>query len=513
MVQLIACEVCGQRVPLTPKAKQVKAHRDLSTNERCAGSGRKPGRGTAASPTPLQPRWRRLARAVIGFRRGVVVVAVTTILGFVANTLGFVTDLGLDIHVLGGGSDTAAPRPMDGTYNLAVSDFVAVGQDPEDRAAQAGQSLASGAFTELDETLCADQIGGFDVACLGPQGVPPVSGTDAERPRRAAETAHDLNTHLLVYGTVTTRRGQLVVQPAVYLAADRLPQLEELAGPHQLMSTGGYVGTGQERRNLLAALRQQLTNIIRVMFALDTYNLGEEDDADALLAGLADDEDWEFDRYVLELITANVRGKQRRYGEAIDHYDESLQLYREATGSLYARAIVGRAEATYHQLREAAGGACNPANSGLRAALVDGLSRTLDNFAAGRSAAERDETDVIVRKAAFGAARAQACLAEAGEPSYWPQAESSFRRLVQTLDAQGEEGDGLTSVEEDMLAESHSFLGFVAWRRTDVPMTAQRLRGAAASYRTAAEVTHLAEREQVYLAYALALDAELARLD
>lgn len=505
-VELVTCVECGQQVPLTPKLKQVKVHRHPLSDERCPGSRRKPGGATATAMAPEPSRLRRVARVVTQFKWGVVVVVVTT-------TVGFVTDLGLDLDLLGGGSDTPELRAMDGTYNLAVSDFVAVGEDPEGSAAEEGESLAGGVFAELDGTLCGGGTGGLDVACLGPRDVPPVTGTDVERARRATETAHDLNADLLVYGTITTRRGQIVVEPAVYVAADRLPQLEELAGPHELVSSGGYVGTGQERRNMLNVLRVQLTNITHTMLALDSYNLGEEDQADAFLAGLAHDEDWEFDRYVLELITANVRGKQRRYDEAISHYDESLRLYREAVGGTYSRAIVGRAEATYHQLREAAGGACSPSDPRPRATLVDGLTRTLDDFASGRAAAEREEADVIVRKSNFGAGRVQACLAEAGESSYWPEANASFRQLVQTLEAQGEGGDGLTSIEDEMLAESHSFLGFIAWRRTDTTITPERLRNAAAEYREAAEITHLAEREHVYLDYARAIDRDLAALD
>src|SRR5262249_40919934 len=155
--------------------------------------------------------------------------------------------------------------------------------------------------------VCGDETNTHDVVCLGPRDVPSVEGDDAgERAERAAEVAHLLEADVLVYGTVSQERGQVSAQPAVYIAARRLPQLDELSGAHELVSTAGYIGTGPERRVAVDALLERVTNLTRVMFTLDEYNLGNPEEAQELLQALHEDDDWAFDGYIVELITGNV---------------------------------------------------------------------------------------------------------------------------------------------------------------------------------------------------------------
>lgn len=500
----LTCNVCDQRVPLTPVRQQFKSHRNPATDRTCVGSGVRPPPSSAGPRQQLSARLKPWTKVATWTIKGI--AGAFAILGAIAAAVEIRAGISEDSNL--------PDRPMHGTMNIAVSDFVVAGDASRDEVRD-GEAFAAALHDSLQATTCADHPNGT-TQCRGPQDVPLVDGASpAEQGRLAAEIAADINADILVYGRVESHRGQVTAHPAVYIDVDQLPRLEELAGTHELISTTGYVSTGREAQNAVDDLHRRVDNIATVMFAANAYNLDDADQADRFLADITagdGDTDWGFDQHLFEFVIANVRLRQGSYEEALEHYDMSLRFYGDLTGDLYSRAAIGRAETTYHQLRSRASptGDCLAADPNARADLVNGLEATIQDFTAGRSAAADEGATVVVRKADYGIGRVQTCLARAGVPAYWERAEATFTGLVDDLESSAASDEGLSAADEEVLADSHSFLGFVAWQRTDSDRSPTSLHRAADEYRTAARITHHPEREELYLDYAAAIDEEIA---
>jgi tetratricopeptide (TPR) repeat protein len=251
------------------------------------------------------------------------------------------------------------PVPMDeAKFTVAMSPFVTVGADGDDRPTRDGRALARLLYTRLES--------GFEELDLGvpyelrsPDETCPVRGGDREaRAANAEALAATIDADVVIYGALASpvgaSAGAAQLQPEFYVTYRGFAEAADLVGPHDL---------GRPLRVALPVNPQDLEGVADhpvnararalslIALGLASYAVDNYDRAFDYFAAAEETPNWpdSAGKEVIYLLLGNASSRLAAttqdgayVDEALDYFDRALEI-----NPAFARGLVGKAIATY----------------------------------------------------------------------------------------------------------------------------------------------------------------------
>ncbi len=424
-------------------------------------------RGRTRAVQLVRHRWSRIS---------LVLTVSVTIVGLVADTLGISSGL-RDIVT---NNRDGKPVKLSGDVNILVIEF----WDDGGHGSSFGNSLREALVERLEDSTVNVQVGYEAVA------IPPAAPDLRAASLRASATRTMAD--LVLTARVSVEQGRTVVATEMFANETKLLDAPEVAGYTQLpklVEVGSWHMNAATRSAIRAQLATTASGWVSLVFALAAYERTEYVAAQANLAMAqrhfaALPPSYGF---ILEMLLANVAGKQRQFAVARKHY-----LAAQDLNPTSPRPAIGFASLSY----QGGHGRCT-GSTVRRHQLEDAIARYMHI----RTMTADDTASRI--KAEFGLGQVHLCLAQAGA------GESAERAAASAFEKVVSEADGRNEVPQQLVAEAHAGLGLLALssRRTDADI--ETLRKALSEYGAAVENSLDPARTALFLALRAYIHGEL----
>jgi tetratricopeptide (TPR) repeat protein len=250
-----------------------------------------------------------------------------------------------------------APVPMDNAkFTLAMMPFVVVDEKGRVSANRDGYELARLLYTRLD-TAFGEMGLVLPYELRSPDDTCAIKGRDpVERATAAAEVAETLSADVLIYGAVVMEDGRARLYPEFYVAYKGFEQASELVGPHEMgrpLRVELPVATDEIKALPDHPLNARARALSYIAMGLAAYAVDDMAQAETYFLEAEATPNWtdnagkELAYLFLGNTASNLAANtldNTYVGEAIAYYDQALALNPD-----FARALVGRANATYQQ--------------------------------------------------------------------------------------------------------------------------------------------------------------------
>lgn len=345
-----------------------------------------------------------------------------------------------------------ATRQMSGDVNVMVASFL----DP--RSPAYGEGLSESIARSLKTSSLSPGLSGpLDLQVRGP-----VSGEPPSSPAEARDLAWRNGAQVLVYGSVTYRRGRFVANPRLFVDPRWLLGAEELGGSYALgpidLGSAPAHNAAVGRVRLRQVIANRLSGLSDFALALGWFDLGRWRSALTRLQRVRSDGMSQL-AALASVFEGNSAGKLGWLAKAHKAYEAALKQ----DGNL-ERARFGLTEVSFHR----AGRGCGDR------AEMRGLQKASARFRAiaARADGKTLATAALHLRAVLGWARTDYCLSQAGLANRWHSARLGFRRVLHLTSDWG------MRFRSEM-AQAHGWLGFAM-----LP-TSFEVSGAAAAYHRA----------------------------
>lgn len=385
----------------------------------------------------------------------------------------------------------AGPGQMDcGELKIAIAEFGVQEDAGAVERSKDAYALANSVYQFLDSELGPCEEGGaasnyeLKVQVWPPSRTGLIKGETREQRAEAAERlAGKINADVVLYGNIHSGTATTTLLPEFYLAAHVVDQVADLAGQYELgepLGGPGSFGSPVAQLQLREQLEARSPALAQFVIGLSYLAVNQAEKALEHFQAAAQSGGWQ-DEQGKELVyqfLGNTALQMNDLDGADGYFKQALALDPE-----YARAQLGVALVIFQRARSA----CTREQvdeTAIRAAMA-GFDRALH-------ARHQPARSDIAIKARYLNSRAALCLSLAGVEDDWAQAQQGFRGVI----ADYERGNARVKA---MAAESHAFLGLLAWQQ---PSTGQDA-GASAQqaiqeYKQAIELSRLPERQALF---------------
>jgi tetratricopeptide (TPR) repeat protein len=252
------------------------------------------------------------------------------------------------------------PKKMTSGFNVAVARFMDIDENGKPIKSQDGQNIAAYMAKRLNDELKAAEITDYEV--WGPTLTKAISGEDADaRYAAASQRAKNINAQVLVYGVLKHAGTSSTFQPEFFVSSSGFrSNAPEITGENQLgralFIRLPFERTAMEANNPAFVARSEALNLITqglTFYARDNFTKAMEYFQQALnLDTWLDD----AGREVAYLLMGNAVARQAsrtldltNVPQAIEDYDQALTIQKDFYGTVYGRALAGKAGAIYMQ--------------------------------------------------------------------------------------------------------------------------------------------------------------------
>jgi tetratricopeptide (TPR) repeat protein len=336
---------------------------------------------------------------------------------------------------------------MLGEWNVAVAGFTILekGEIEQDKADLIGSVFFNRLETELAELRNETDI---IIEVWGPEEIGFISGdTPEEREANAEKLAAEINSDVIVYGTLDKEGSTITIQPEFFVSVQNFYEAEEMVGQHSLGGAISIIETDEgiiSQINLNRELSKRSQVLSLLTKGLSLYFTHAYEDALVFFQEANEDEYWQTlsGREVIYLFEGNAAGKSHNLEQAEEAYQLALGFQED-----YARAYAGLGSVYYLQALEGTDSSDFDPDQGL-------LDSSKFNFGEALKAGVQPESADIPTKVAFGLGQVYLVEWYSGEDTL-QKAIDEFNRVVAHY------GDKENPRIQEFASEAHARLGLI----------------------------------------------------
>lgn len=147
------------------------------------------------------------------------------------------------------------PSHMEGDFNIAVAEFVQVGEEDD---IQVAQTVSQRIFSQLDVEY---KESSFDIVEVEHDKMGRVNSAE-----QAKDLAEKVNADLVIYGTVTSFGDQILISPRFYAVGQHLQDVNEITGEQKLEASISLSRKDLTSESAESLQRLQLSNTVLIEF-------------------------------------------------------------------------------------------------------------------------------------------------------------------------------------------------------------------------------------------------------
>jgi tetratricopeptide (TPR) repeat protein len=340
---------------------------------------------------------------------------------------------------------------MSGEFNIAVAIFT----DQQGRASAYGEDVAkvfsNRLKTELNDFAQQSKMVRV-IELLEPNITGSIKGNSPlARQENALSLAKNIGAHMVVFGTIDESGKDIYISPQFVISYQFITDAEELLGEYRFgtpILITDSVDSFQDRLSFNRELSDRTNALASITIGLINYFSGNFDDALGYFTVSDSYETWDENegKEVIKILLGNANIKLDRFDEAIDYYQQAIQINPE-----YSRGYIGLATAEFRK-----------AISDPRQIEYALIYNAVSNFNQAILASDQPSKSLVDLKSYFGLGEAMLLLTQTGRENQLDDARLSFLEVISLFNEFDEE-EVIKQIVWERFAQSNAHLGLIAY--------------------------------------------------